>query len=202
MKRLFGIVVVLAMATIASAASPGDSALKKNDDTPPKLTQCDRKIIDGCTFKLLGNKYRYTGDHKSILAVEMTNPTEKPLRTKFWVKMMATPEIPPPGQRTPMHESFLKLACPPYFTLWAEPHTAKLAPGESRTVTLKKTPTVPEGFREGFKVWFILSRKESPVWKPLLTIKEKPLKPREMPSPKPPAPLADKKNADKKDTAE
>ena len=85
----------------------------------PKLT------VDGCEFTLATDKPAYKQGESPVLTVEATNPTDKPVETTVRVNMSGFSPASFASRRMPAPQS-----------LWNRDCSVKLAPGETKTVTM------------------------------------------------------------------
>ncbi len=141
MKRFYDIMAVLSVAAVTATVVVGTlapnnvSAKGEQSITPP--VALNQLTVDGCTFTLHKGKELQALGAQPVqnniaepaaltVEVEMNNPTDKPVDTTIWVTMKSQPMASMLSRRAVMPSP-----------VWSKPCVAKLAPGESKTVTLE-----------------------------------------------------------------
>ena len=126
-RDVLGVAAVAAvtMAFVLAMLGPGQVGA---EDPPagikPMIAQ-PKLTVDGCEFTLSTDKPAYQEGQSPVLTVEATNPTDKPVETTVWVNMSGFSPASLGSRRMPAPQP-----------LWNRDCRVKLAPGETKTVTM------------------------------------------------------------------
>jgi len=126
-RDVLGVAAVAAvtMAFVLAMLGPGQVGAEDPPEGIKPMIAQPKLTVDGCEFTLSTDKPAYKEGETPVLTIEATNPTDKPVETTVWVNVSGFSPA-----------SFVSRRMPVPQPLWIRDCRVKLAPGETKTVTM------------------------------------------------------------------